>query len=68
MTTLHVVITALDTGARRIELRCPCLKLQRVLTQWEPVEDVVKDLLSEHRQLVPRCQCPAIGLAAEVRA
>ena len=67
MTPQRILITDLDHGARRVELRCGCLRLGRITAQWEPLDATVEELRAEHRKLAPACQHPALGLAAEVK-
>ncbi|MEX1343976.1 MAG: hypothetical protein AB1Z63_04820 [Candidatus Limnocylindrales bacterium] len=58
MTPIRVITTRDADGSRRVELRCSCVRVGRVTTIWEPLDETVNDLRIEHRMKAPLCRHP----------
>lgn len=56
MTPVRVVISSLPDGAVKVEVRCGCIRLARVITSWEPTDETIKELREEHARRAPLCR------------
>lgn len=57
-TPIHVRVEDRPDGSRRVTLGCRCASLSWTGPAWEPLEDVVYALRSQHRIETPLCQHP----------
>jgi hypothetical protein len=59
MTPVTVHVHAQGHGARRVILSCPCVKVGRIVSTWEPIAEVIEQLREDHaRQAGPACRHP----------
>jgi hypothetical protein len=58
LTPVRVLVMPMSTGARQIVLACPCVKVGRIATRWEPMSEVVEQLLVDHHRAAPLCRHP----------
>jgi hypothetical protein len=58
MTPIRVHVADTGSGARRVVISCACVKVGRVITRWEPMPEVVEQLLVDHRRQAPACHHP----------
>jgi hypothetical protein len=48
MTPVTVHVHAQGHGARRVILSCPCVKVGRIVSTWEPIGEVIEQLREDH--------------------
>jgi hypothetical protein len=55
---IHVVVTDMGSGARRVVLACSCVKVGRVISAWESLPEVIEQLKADHQRQSPACRHP----------
>ena len=61
MTPQRVTVTDMGQGARKVILACTCVKVGRVITAWEPLEETVAQLAIDHHRPGASLQAPRSG-------
>ena len=60
MTPIRVIVEQQGGLWRRVEVRCPCCQVGRLVAIFDDVETVIAELRAQHRRESPTCQHPWI--------
>lgn len=57
----RVHVSGMGHGARRVVLSCTCVKVGRVISSWEPLDETIEQLRADHLRQAPACRHPWLG-------
>lgn len=58
MTPIKVHVSDMGSGARRVVLSCSCVKVGRVISSWESLDETIEQLRADHLRQAPSCHHP----------